>query len=161
MSTAVDSARHDAELKALETVKTECRKLVETMRVVPPSEAERIKQRLEDAIKRCDKLPMEFKRQLLTDARSFECIANTRAADTALQSAMGKARLDDANERNRLVAQAREFANKAASLGADASFKATLNRKIEIIMMTGKVQHKGPTAAKPLNIAPKPNGAKS
>jgi len=95
------------------------------------------------------------------DARNFECIANTRAADAALQGALGKARQDDGMERNRLVGEARRFANKAISLGADSSFRASLNRKIEIIMMTGKVEQKGPTVAKPLDTTPKPQSAKN
>jgi hypothetical protein len=160
MPTAAELAKREAEQRLIETIKLECSKLVETMRLAQPTEAERIKTRLDEVIKRSTKLPMDFKKKILTDARSFECISNTRAADVALHAAMSKAKQDDMIERNRLVGQARGYANKAVSLGADPSFRATCNRKIEIIMMTGNVEQKGPTIAKPLDTAPRPNTAK-
>lgn len=161
MSAATDAARqHEAEQKVIESIKLECSKLIEKMRLVQPSEAERLKTRLDEVIKHCPKLPMDFKKKVLADARMLECTSNTRAADIALQAAMGKAKQDDMLERNKLVGQARGYANKAMSLGADPSFRSTLNRKIEIIMMTGNVEQKGPTIAKPLDTTPKPTIAK-
>ncbi|MGO8916380.1 MAG: hypothetical protein ACLQJR_10770 [Stellaceae bacterium] len=163
MSFATDAAKkREAEQKALAASMAACEKMLDGMRAAPPAEAERIKTRLDDALKSNSKLPMEFKRKTLAAARSFECMANTRAADAALNQALAKARTDDLTERNRLVSEARAFCNKAASLGADAHFRSTLNRKIEIIMMTGQVEHKGPTIAKPLDTTPKnPNSAKA
>lgn len=150
----------EAEKKALAACMAECSKVLESMRLAKPVDAERIKSQLDAIIKRVPKLPMEFKRKLLTDARTFECIANTRAADSALTIALEKARKDDSTERNRLVGEARNFCAKAISLGADPSFRTIANRKIEIIMMTGGVEHKGPTVAKPADTAPKPVSAK-
>jgi hypothetical protein len=156
MSVAIDNAKQrEAEQKIIEAVKVQCNKLLESMRPVQPAEAERIKTRLEETMKCCAKLPMDFTRKVQSDARAHECTSNTRAAAVALQAAMTKAKEDDMNERNRLVGQAREYANKAISLGADASFRSTLNRKIEIIMMSGNVAQKGPTLAKPVSAVPK------
>lgn len=159
-SLAQAGLQQEAEKKLLESIQAECRKLVDIMRTAKPADAERLKTRLDDIIKATQKLPLEFKRRILSDARNCESMANMRAADTALQAAMGCARHDDATERNRLVGDARGFANKAIALGADSTFRAAVNRKIEIIMMTGRVEHKGPTAAKPLDAAPKPHSAK-
>ncbi len=148
MPTVTDVAR-EAEEKLLEAVKAECRKLIEMMRLAQPTEAERIKARLDDVLKRSTKLPLELKRKILADARSLECTSNTRAADVALHAAMRKAKENDASERNRLVGQARRYANKAIALGADPSFHAAVNRKVEIIMMSGNIEQKGSTASKP------------
>ena len=156
----VASDKAEAEKRALAACMTECSKLLETMRVAKPADAERSKARLDDIVKRAAKLPVDFKRKLLADARNFQCLANTRAADAALKLALDKARHDDPAERNRLVGEARQYCNKAIALGADSTFSAVANRKIEIIMMTGGVEHKGPTIAKPLDTAPKPVSAK-
>jgi hypothetical protein len=153
--------KQEAEKKLLAACMMECNKLLATMRTQKPAEAERSKAKLDEIVKRTPKLPLDFKKKLLTDARSFECIANTRATDTALQLALERARKDDLTERNRLVGEARNFCTKAISLGAASSFKATANRKIEIIMMTGGVENKGPTIAKPADTAPKPTSAKA
>ena len=161
MMTNATANPQEAEKKLLAASMAECSKLVASMRTQKPGEAERSKTRLDEIIKHAPKLPMEFKRKVLTEARSLECMANTRAADTALQSALEKARKDDEGERNRLVAEARNFCNKAIALGAASSFRATANRKIEIIMMTGGVENKGPTIAKPADTAPRPTGAKA
>ena len=157
----VASDQAEAEKRALAACMVECNKVLETMRAAKPADAERSKARLDDIVKRVPKLPVDFKRKLLADARNFQCLANTRATDNALQLALDKARHDDLPERNRLVGEARNFCNKAISLGADSTFRAIANRKIEIIMMTGGVEHKGPTVAKPLDMAPKPVSAKA
>jgi hypothetical protein len=160
MPIAVQAAKNEAEERLIAAIKIETRKLIESMRLAQPSEAERLRTRLDEVIKHCSKLPMDFKRDILAEARSLECTSNTRAADVALHAAMRKAKEDDAAERNKLVGQARTYANKAISLGADPSFRATVNRKIEIIMMTGNVEQKGPTVAKPLDTPPRPSSAK-
>jgi hypothetical protein len=154
--------KREAEKRLLDSVMERCTKLVESMRAAKPAEAERSKARLDEIVKATPKLPMEFKRKIVANARTFECFANMRAADEALKLAWEKARRDELIERNRLVGEARGFCNKAASLGAEQGFKAAATRKIEIIMMTGGVEHKGPTVAKPLSVAPKaPNAAKA
>lgn len=156
MSFATDAAKkREAEQRQLAAAMAACEKMLDGMHTATPAEAERIKTRIDEALKNNPKFPMDFKRKTLAAARAFECSANMRATDIALNQAAHKAREDDGIERNRLVAEARVFCNKAASLGADAHFRTTANRKIEIIMMTGHVEHKGPTVAKPLDTAPK------
>jgi len=145
----------DAEQKLIDGAKAECNRLVQSMRTAPPEEAARLKTLLDENLKHYKQLPLAFKRDMLAAARACECFANTRAADAALNAAMVKAREDDVPERNRLVGQARGFANKAMTLGADAAFRAVLNRKIEIIMLSGGVEQKGPTLAKPRYAAPR------
>lgn len=147
--------QREAEEKQIEAVKAECNKLVASMRAAQPAEAARLKTRLDETIKHYPKLPFAFRRNVLAEARAGECQANTRAADAALNAALAKAREDDTIERNRLVGQARGFASKAMMLGADATFRTILNRKIEIIMLSGGVEQKGPTLAKPLYATPR------
>jgi hypothetical protein len=162
MSLAQDLERKkEFEKKVIEAASAECQRLVEAMRMALPEEFERLRPRLDETIRRCPKLPIPFKRRMFNAARHYECTANTRAADRSLNEALSRARSDDVQERNRLVGEARRYANMATRLGADTGFRTTLNRKIEIILMTGGVEHKGPTIAKPLDTAPKiPNIAK-
>ncbi len=153
--------KREAEKRALDAAMERCTKLVESMRLANPADAARSKARLDEVIKATPKLPMDFKRRISAEARKFECFSNMRATDDALKRASEKARHDELGERNRLVGEARGFCSKASSLGAEPEFKTIANRKIEIIMMTGGVEHKGPTLAKPLSFAPKtPNAAK-
>jgi hypothetical protein len=153
--------KRELEQKALERAMADCTRMLEGMRNLPPPATERQRQRLEGFIKEHSKIPMDFKRKTLAEARQHECASNMRAADEALKKALGLARRDDHKERSRLIGEARNFGNKAASLGADEEFKAAVKRKIDIIMMTGGVEHEGPTVAKPLSTAPvTPNHAK-
>jgi hypothetical protein len=155
-------AKREAEKRALDAAMASCVKLVESMREAKPADAARSKSRLDEMIKATPKLPLEFKRKISAEARKFECFANMRAADDALKLAADKAHHDERGERNRLVSEARGFCNRASSLGAEPEFKTIANRKIEIIMMTGGVEHKGPTLAKPLSVAPRnPHNAKA
>lgn len=155
-SSSAEAAKKKRELekRQLEAAMAECTKQVESMRELQPEAAERVKSRLDAYIKSHPKLPMDFKRKVLAEARSYECFANMRAADAALRHALNDARHDDREVRTKLIGQARAFAAKAGALGADDEFKAAVKRKIEIIMMTGGVEHEGPTIAKPLSTAP-------
>jgi hypothetical protein len=146
--------KRELEKKQLEQSMAECTKILDSMRALEPGPAERVRQRLESYFKDHPKIPMDFKRKTLADARVFECAANMRAADIALRKALSDARHDAVKERTKLIGDARTFGNKAASLGADEEFKAAVKRKIEIIMMTGGVEHEGPTKAKPRDTAP-------
>jgi ribosomal protein L16 Arg81 hydroxylase len=153
--------KREAERKALESAMAECTKMVNSMSELPPPAVERIRQRLESYLKDRKNIPLDFKRKVTTEARGHECAANMRAADAALKKALSLARHDDTKERTKLIGEARSFAAKAASFGADDEFKAAVKRKIDIIMMTGGVEHEGPTVAKPLSTAPvTPNHAK-
>jgi ribosomal protein L16 Arg81 hydroxylase len=154
-SSASDLAKkRELEQKQLEQSMAECTKIVDSMRDLQPAAAERVRQRLDAYLKDHPKIPLDFKRKVTAQARTHECAANMRAADAALKKALGDARNDAIKERSRLIGEARNFSNKAASLGADEEFKAAVKRKIEIIMLTGGVEHEGPTIAKPLDKAP-------
>ncbi|HZB94037.1 MAG TPA: hypothetical protein VE397_21490 [Stellaceae bacterium] len=146
--------KRELEQKLLEDAKSACRKMVDAMRELAPETAERARQRFDDFLKDHPKIPLDFKRQVSGEARAHGCAAYMRAADTALKKALGNARHDQLKERSRLVGEARNYAAKARSLGADEEFQAAVKRKIEIIMMTGGVEHDGPTVAKPLSTAP-------
>src|SRR6266704_1137978 len=94
MLSASETARkQEAEKKLLEAFMAQCGKVLDSMRDVPPAEAERIRQRLDDA---------------------------------------------------------RKLSAKAIMLGANQDFQHAVRRKLENIMLTGGVEHHGPTAAKPL-----------
>ena len=138
----------ETEQKFLNVCMGECNKLIASMRMAKPLDAERTRTKLDEIFKRVPKMPIEFKRKITDDARGLECAANMRAADDKLNAAMDKARKDDEPERNRLVSEARGFYNKAVSLGADPRFRATAQRKIDVIMMTGRVENKGASFAK-------------
>jgi t-SNARE complex subunit (syntaxin) len=142
--------KQEAEKKLLDAFMAQCGKVLESMRDVPPAEAERIRQRLDDAIKSCPGLPAAFKQQTMAVARAYECSSNMRATDDALQQAMHFAREDDKVARNELLAEARKRGAKATMLGANENFQHAVRRKLENIMLTGGVEHHGPTAAKPL-----------
>jgi hypothetical protein len=146
--------QRELEKKQLEQAQAECRRLVESMRDLSPAAAERTRQRLDAYLKDHPKIPLDFKRRVTAEARTHECAASMRAADAVLKQALAKARHDDRKELNRLVGEARNHAAKAASLGADEEFQIAVRRKIEIIMLTGGVEHDGPTAAKPISTAP-------
>ena len=141
--------KHEAEKRALSAAMARCWKLVHSMSEAKPAEAERTSQLLGEMVKQIPKLPLEFTRKMLADARGFECASNMRAVDGALRLAWEKARRGEAAERNRLLAEARKFRSKAMGLGAEANFELAAERRIEIILMTGGMDHKGPTLAKP------------
>ncbi|HKT18167.1 MAG TPA: hypothetical protein VJR47_09005 [Stellaceae bacterium] len=141
--------KRETEKRALAAAMAQCWKLVHSMSEAKPAEAERTSHLLGEMVKHMPKLPLEFKRKMLANARGFECAANMRAVDGALRLAFEKARHGEPAERNRLLAEARKFRSKAMRLGAEANFEIAAERKIEIIMLTGGVEHKGPTLAKP------------
>jgi hypothetical protein len=163
MSTQSDfAAKREAEKKALDDFMEQCRKILASMEGVPPDDAERIKGRLDDMLKGFKKVPMDFKRTMLSTARAHECHANMRATDVKLKSASYRALADDKPGRNDLIAEARRLSGKALALGAGDEFRLAVKHKIENIMMSGGVEHKGPTAAKPLSTGPViPNRAKA
>jgi hypothetical protein len=146
------ATKQDLEKKEIEIFVAQCTKMLGMMREVPPEQAERIRERLNDVLDDCPHLPPEFVRRTKAAAKSYECASAMRATDIALQEAMHKAKEDDKVERNRLIDEARLLARKAGALGAGAEFQHAVRRKIENIMMSGGIEHKGPTAAKPASI---------
>ncbi|MBF0093592.1 MAG: hypothetical protein HQL33_03350 [Alphaproteobacteria bacterium] len=154
--------RQELEKKQIQAAMAECQGHLNAMRGVQPAEAEKLKQRVVDTIKRYPKLPMDFKQMANAKARSYECFANMRAADYALHEAMRMAQSHQMKESSKLIGEARGFFRKAMSLGADKEFQAAAERKIENVLMTGGILPKGPTVAKPVFHTPKnPHCAKA
>src|SRR5258708_33891062 len=77
--------KQEAEKKLLDAFMAQCGKVLETMRDVPPAEAERIRQRLDDALKSCPNLPAAFKQQTMAGAPAYECPFNTRGTAASPQ----------------------------------------------------------------------------
>lgn len=156
------AAKEQAEKEARERSMAHCREQLERMRDVDPSEAERMHKLLKDYCGGDKRLTMDFKRKVLERAREYECNSNMRAADKILHNALRMAAGEMMTERSRLLSEGRKYFSKACGLGADSDFRHAGMRLIDTIMMTGGVQHKGPTRAKPLDTAPKtPNRAKA
>src|SRR5690348_13046251 len=97
--------QREVDERALAAAMAQCTKLVQSMRLVQPAEAERTALLLAEFLKHTPKLPLEFKRKLLAEARALECAANMRATDAALHLALEKAREDAATERSRLIGE--------------------------------------------------------
>jgi hypothetical protein len=152
----------EAEKAAVERSKQHCRDELKKMHAATPEEAERIAKSLKDHCGYDKTLPFDFKRKALELARDYERNANMRAADTALHAALRLAADEHMVERAKKLGEGRRYFSKACSLGADEDFRKAAQRLIENIMMTGGVQKKGPTRAKPADIAPRaPNRAKA
>ena len=156
LSPSEAAIKQEIEKKLIDSFIAQCAKMLGEMREVSPERAERIRERLNDALEDCPRLPAEFKRRTQAAAKSYECAANMRATDLLLQEALHKAKEDDKLERNRLIGEARLVCRKAVSLGASEEFQHAVRRKIENIMMTGGIEHKGPTAAKPASFGVAP-----
>ena len=137
--------------------------IVEALRRMPDTSSAGA-YRLHRQIKRLcigDALPVEFKRQSLEWARVHERNANMRETDKALRAALRIIALEQMRERSHAMSLAYRFYAKACRLGADEAFKRAVQRRIDIIMLTGGIVQQGPTRAKPLDTAPKtPNRAK-
>lgn len=154
------NARAEAERRLLEQ---RMARIVEALRKMPdtsPADAERLHRQIKGLC--TDKaLPIEFKRQSLEWARVHERNANMRETDRALRTASRVATWEQMRERGPAMNEARKFYAKACLLGADEDFRRAVQRRFDIIMLTGGVAQPGPTRAKPLDTAPKtPNRAK-
>lgn len=151
----------EAEKAAIERSKQHCRDELKKMRAATPEEAERIAKALKDHCGYDKRLPLDFKRKALELAREYERNANMRAADKALHMALRLAAEEHLVERAQKLGEGRRYFSKACTMGADEDFRMAAQRLIENIMLTGGVQKKGPTRAKPADIAPRaPNRAK-
>lgn len=150
-----------AEQAAMERSKQFCRDALKQMHWAGPEEAERLCKGLKDHCGGDKALPLEFKRKALELARTYECNANMRAADMALHQALRFAADEHMVERSQKLGEGRRYFSKACALGAGDEFRKAAQRLIETVMMTGGVQKKGPTRAKPGDFAPRaPNRAK-
>jgi hypothetical protein len=146
---------------AIQRSKKTVRDLVHRMDMVSPEEAERLAKQVKDHCAGDKLLSMEFKQKANTRARELQCSANMRRADTLLHDASRLAAEEHLKERGMKLGEARRYFANACMLGADADWRKAFQRLTETIMMTGGVQHAGPTRAKPASIAPPtPNRAK-
>jgi len=154
-STEQKQQQQEAERAALEAKMTEIRTRVDAMRSGTAAETGPahvwVKEQCVEP-----KLAMEFKRQMLDQARAHDCDASMRATDAALADAARLAVEERMVERAAKLSEARTLHSKACQLGANEHFRRATGRLIETIMMTGGVRKSGPTRAKPLDTAPKP-----
>jgi hypothetical protein len=162
-SSPADAARakQDADREALQRLMAMITDEAGQMRTASPADAERMHARLKE---RCTdkRLPGDFKKRILDQARAFERDANMRAADRELALAVALAASENMPLRALKLNEGRKFFAKACSLGADEEFRRATQRLIDTIMMTGGVYKPGAhTKAKPLDTAPKnPRNAK-
>lgn len=154
--------KREAEQAAIERSKQHCRDELKKMHDARPEEAERLAKALQEHCGHDKSLPFDFKRKALEAARNYERNSNMRAADSALHQALRFASGEHMVERAQKLGEGRRYFSKACSLGADDAFRKAVQKLIENVMMTGGVQKKGPTRAKPADIAPRaPNRAKA
>lgn len=154
--------KQEAERLAVERAMQSCRDDLKKMHDVTPEEAERMNKMLKDRCGQDKRLPFDFKRKVLERARMYECNANMRATDQALHNALKLAAGEHMVERAKKLGEGRRYFSKACALGAGDDFRKAAQRLMENVMMTGGIQHKGPTRAKPAEIAPRaPNRAKA
>ncbi len=154
--------KQEAERLAVERAMQDCKSELHKMHDAEPEEAERLGKMLKERCAQDKRLPFDFKRKVLERARVYECNANMRAADKAFHIALRLAAEEQMVQRAQKLGEGRRYFSKACALGADADFRAAAQRLMENIMLTGGVQHKGPTRAKPADIAPRaPNRAKA
>lgn len=86
------------------------------------------------------KLPRDYVGAVVQRARRLEQDCYQLAIDAALTTAT-RAAMDKADgRRNDAIRQAREFLGKAIAAGADSNFREQAQRKIDIILFTGKEQ---------------------
>jgi hypothetical protein len=138
------------------------RDVVHNMVDASPEEAERLSTRLKEFCGGDKVLPFDFKQKAYLKARELECHANMRMADKALRDAARMAAAENMKERGVKLGDARRYFAKACGLGADQGWRKAFQRSSETVMLTGGVQPKGPTRAKPRDIAPPtPNRAKA
>ncbi|MDA8232571.1 MAG: hypothetical protein M0006_14650 [Magnetospirillum sp.] len=141
---------------AIEQSKKVIRDLIHAMADASPEESERLAQQVKDRCGGDTLLPFDFKQKAFKKARELQCNANMRAADRLMHQAARLAAEENMKDRGAKVAEARRYFAKACTLGADEEWRKAFQRLNETILLTGGVQHKGPTRAKPLDTAPKP-----
>lgn len=136
-------------------------RLVE-MHDASPQEAERLNELIKARCADDKNLPFDFKQKAYKRARELQCMANMRAADKVMHLALRLAAQENMKERTAKIGEARGYFSKACGLGASEDWRKAFQRLNENIMMTGGVQHKGPTRAKPdFHTPTNPNRAKA
>jgi len=147
-------AKQEADRQALERLMAAISEEVARMKTAGPGEAERMHARMKE---RCTdkRLPGDFKKRILDQARAFERDSNMRATDQILAAAVALAASENMPLRTAKLNEGRKLFSKACQLGADEEFRKATQRLIDTIMMTGGVYKPGAaTKAKPADIAP-------
>ena len=158
---AKQEAKQEAERQAAERLKAALKERITEMKLASPSEAEKshewVKKTCTDT-----RVPPDFKKWALDQARKAECASNMRATDSMLEEAVRLAQLEKLKERSLMLNKGREYYAKACSLGCPEEFKTATQRLIDTAMMSGGVYVPGAfTKAKPKDFAPKnPRSAK-
>lgn len=147
--------KQKAEQRAIEEAKAQCDAELRKMKNATIEEVEHIKQHLTDLMKRCQKLPFDFKQKLQMSAKTYECAAYMRDTDDCLRQAVAKAQARQFVERGQCLARGKQSYRKALMLGADKEFAIAAERMIENIMLTSSPDTHRPTKAKPMDTAPK------
>lgn len=124
------------------------------------SEVEAISRVMVDLM-RNPRLPNDKTKEAQIAVRIAERDVFVKACDSALKRAIEFAQADQGNERNAELRAAQDWLKKAITAGASPDYRTQTQYKIDIIMETGGVRQKGPTAAKPLDLNKISNRAKA
>lgn len=100
-------------------------------------------------------IPIDLQRRVQVDAKKIELESHVKLVDMALEEAREAALARRDNDRARAIKVARESMAKAMQFGAPQSFKDLVNKKIDVVSMTGGHRQDGPTTAKPIATQPK------
>ena len=100
-------------------------------------------------------LPLDFQKQIQDQSKKLELDAYVKAVDMTLEQAREHALARRETDKIKAIKLARELHVKAIQFGAGQQFKDTVNKKIDIIMLSGGHKIDGPTAAKPMENMPK------
>lgn len=101
-------------------------------------------------------LPNDFVKEIRQMADDLMRDAFMKAADIAAHAAMQAAMNDNKELRDKKVKEARDALGGAVRMKAPTDFKMNCERALDAALLSGGVQQVGPTKAKPLDTAPKP-----
>lgn len=103
------------------------------------AQMERLLRNMREELKN-PKLPRDYVGAVVQRARRLEQDCYQLAIDAALTSATKSAMEKSDGRRNEAIKTAREYLSKAIAAGADSQFREQIQRKIDIILFTGKEQ---------------------
>lgn len=101
------------------------------------------------------KLPKDYAKQVRDGIDRLMLQAFMKATALAAKAAVDAGKEDDSEKRSAKIKEAREMLSGAMKNKAPQEFKQQCERMIEVAMFSGGVKAKGPTKAKPRDMAPK------
>tara|TARA_R110002012_G_scaffold320526_1_gene544402 strand:- start:2579 stop:3163 length:585 start_codon:yes stop_codon:yes gene_type:complete len=110
--------------------------------------------RLTEALKN-PKLPKDYAKQVRDGVDRLLLHAFMKATALASKEAIDAGKADDLEKRSAKIKEAREKLSGAMKYKAPQDFKQQCERMLEVALMSGGVKAKGPTKAKPRDVAPK------